>query len=256
MRSLSSATWPLPLCFLVALASCLSGCQIPWIPPPDLASCSRADTCRDACNAGDARACGYFAMGARMGWGVTQDPVAFAAYAKKGCDANDGHSCNLLFVAYRSGLGVERDPAKAVEYDDKSCRLGFAKACNSLGIIYDRGEYGPADPARAMVLFAQSCDGGAAIGCLSLASKSQDGMVPVDRAGAAVALLVKECESSTSFGRMYPEAGRTIAPVCTLAGKMVVNGRGIARDPDWAGRLFARGCSLGDPPACGWRDKH
>jgi TPR repeat protein len=240
---------------LVALASSLFACQLPWIAPPDLAACAHAESCRDACEAGKARACAVTATAARMGWGVPQNAERFAAYARKGCDANDGYSCNLLFIAYRSGLGVARDPAKAVEYDEKSCRLGFANACNSLGVVYDRGENGPKDAARALVLFTQSCDGGSAIGCASLATKSQDGMVPVDRAAHAVELLVKECESAASPARVYPEIGRSLAPLCTLAAKMIVNGRGAAPDPDRAGRLFSQGCALGDPSACAWPDK-
>jgi hypothetical protein len=254
-RSRSSLGATLRRAALVALASCLFACQLPWVAPPDLAVCSHAESCRDACEAGKARACAVTATAARMGWGVPQDAERFAAYARKGCDANDGYSCNLLFIAYRSGLGVARDPAKAVEYDEKSCRLGFANACNSLGVVYDRGEFAAKDPARALALFAQSCDGGSAIGCASLATKSQDGMVPVDRAARAVELLVQECEGAANSARMYPEVGRSLAPLCTLAAKMVVNGRGAAPDPDRAGRLFSRGCALGDPSACAWPDK-
>lgn len=87
-----------------------------------------------------------------------------------------------------------------------------------LGAGFDSGEsaraMGPPDPGPSDGAVCAVVRRRAARGCLSLASKSPDGMLSVDRAAHAVALLVKECESyTTSFGQMYPETGRVIAPV-------------------------------------------
>jgi hypothetical protein len=198
------------------------------------------EACDAACTHGDAHACGYMAQAALFGIGLPRSGAKAFDYATRGCNGGDGRGCAQVALAYATGTGVARDPSRAAAFNERGCTLGFSVACASLGYYYRDGNGVTKDAEHAKALFARGCDLGSALGCLHLALGETDRMVPEDRASRALPLLVHDCEPHRN-----PEPR-----VCSVAARMLANGRGTVRDTTQARTLYDTACTRGDPDAC------
>src|SRR5688572_9934772 len=111
--------------FLVAAgaaAACFSGTE-------------EAKKLRDACEAGDAKACHAFAVKLEKGEFVLQDRPRAAAIFDSSCAHGVGESCGSLgaMVLFGQG-GMKRDTARALELFRQGCNRGGMNACGRLGI--------------------------------------------------------------------------------------------------------------------------
>lgn len=149
-----------------------------------------------ACEAGDARACGNLAFAFERGWAGRSDEARAAALYQKACDAGVALNCASVGVYYENGWGVKKDKGQASALFQKACAGGNAMGCRSLGHLYEKGDGVAQDDARAARLYERGCDGGEPYACASLGLLYELGKgVPKDTARAE-ALYEQGCNAS------------------------------------------------------------
>jgi len=105
-----------------------------------------------ACNAGDAGACGKL-----------------VPHLEKRCGEGDGEACGFVAWLHESGKGVAVDPAVAATFYQMACDRGERGACVRLASLQARGSGIPKDEAKARVTLEKLCDDGFFEGCTELA---------------------------------------------------------------------------------------
>jgi TPR repeat protein len=99
--------------------------------------------------------------GASFFAGEGTDPARARSLVKRACDAGDAKGCGFLGGALRDGIGGPVDVAAANQYLERACDGGSMPFCNELAVAYHKGTGDlEADVERAAELFKQSCDGG------------------------------------------------------------------------------------------------
>lgn len=192
---------------------------------------------RDACQAGEHRACVLYGRAMLFGdHGVARDPNKSRELAEKACGASIAAGCTLAGLVYSTALSNAREAQKWL---DKGCKLGDGPGCAALAVQYFRGGL-PGDaqgvavsPARGVELATRACDLDAAIGCSLLAKALANGEGVAQDLRRARELAEKACSGSDAAG-------------CSIAAQIAQAEGNI----DGARKLLERSCKLGNATAC------
>lgn len=174
----------------------------------------------DACQAGDARACAWYAE-----WLIEDglDDQGFAAF-ERACDAGVGAACDDLAGYVLNGVGMEADRPRAVALNQRACALGDAAGCLHAAYRAMDAE----DDDGTLVYLQKSCTHLSAEGCKALGIELVD-----DEAGArALRAYSRACDLGEG-------------EACNLAGVVLADGLGGATQ-DWAAGedWYRRSCDL------------
>jgi uncharacterized protein len=201
----------------LAAAACFSGTE-------------EAKQLRDACEAGDDRACHAFAVKLQKGEFILQDRPRAAAIFDTSCSEGVGESCGSLGNMVLEGQGgTKRDTARAVDLFRQGCNRGGMNACGRLGVAYRTGTVVPRDPPQAVALFRQACDGGDKASCALLGEMLAEGEGSARDLDRAVGLFRSACDTTVSLG-------------CVGLGRLHLAGEGVVRSDSLAAELFTQAC--------------
>ena len=161
-----------------------------------------------ACDAGNAEACGDLGQVYDSGWGIPQDHNRSAALFLKACNAGNVDSCLSLGVSYGNGNGVEQDYSRARELFSLSCDKGNSLGCAYLGDIYQHGYSVTQDYQRAVMLYTKSCESGLeyGYGCAALGVMYQNGYGVRKDSEKAKQLYGKSCLLGSENGCNLPKS--------------------------------------------------
>ncbi|MBB4041120.1 hypothetical protein GGR34_002783 [Microvirga flocculans] len=149
---------------------------------------------------------------------------------------NDTAAMTLLGELYNQGLGVAIDPKKASEWYLLAAQRGDAHALAALGLMALDGRGMAKNPAQGKAWLEQAAAKGNPVAChnLALLLLTSETNADVEK---AVELLKKAAEAE------IPDAQHAL-------GVLYLKGRGVARNPAEAARLFERaarnGSSVGE----------
>jgi hypothetical protein len=125
-----------------------------------------------------------------------------------------------------------------------ACDDGFVEDCVTLGAMYLDGAGVTVDRERAVGLFQTACGKDSARGCMRLADAYHAGI-----AGAVTGKSPSEAHvEENALYRRACEGGANLG--CVVAGRALVAGHGVDRDPAQAAVLFGRVCDRGNAEAC------
>jgi hypothetical protein len=125
------------------------------------------------------------------------------------------------------------------------CTDGFIEDCVTLGAMYMAGTAVALDKDRGIELLQRACSRDSARGCMRLAdayhaeiaTPPSDGTTIRDPHAEEVTLYRRACDGGANQG-------------CVLAGRALVAGHGLARDPGVGAHLFGQVCDRGNAEAC------
>ena len=133
------------------------------------APCTRdePESCRRACDAGDAAACTQLGVIYNRGTGVARDLTAATFYYERGCTGGDLPGCNNLGTIYQYGaMGLRGDRSKAASLYERACNGGHLEGCANLGTLYlDEPGASAQQRARGRELLRKACAAGLAKAC-------------------------------------------------------------------------------------------
>ena len=221
------------LVLLVALAACRTQPTPVGVTP---APRPLGDSTASACDAGDLVACYNLGVRYSKGKGVTQDKARAIALYEKACAGGVIDACINGAAVYEHGYGIPRNDARAAQLNAKACDAHDLEGCANLASLTANGRGVPQDVARAVELFERACTGGFAKACSNHGVIVSRGLAPGGHV-RAVELYTQACD-------------RGYLPGCLNLAINVDEGRGTAKDPAQAARLFTLACKGGEGTAC------
>lgn len=149
---------------------------------------------------------------------------------------SDAAAMTLLGELYNQGLGVAADAKKAAEWYQLAARLGNPHALGALGLMAMDGRGTPKDPVQGKAWLDQAAAKGNAVAAHNLALLLLTSGSDMDLE-QAIALLRQAANAE------IPDAQHAL-------GVLYLQGRGVAKNPSEAARLFERaarnGSSVGE----------
>jgi TPR repeat protein len=194
-------------------------------------------------------------------------------YLEQACTEHDGGACDAVGLIYEHKLPMaERDVSKADRYYVAACENGYALGCSNAGMLSLNAK----NYADARSLISRGCEGGSPQGCYNLGYLYLKGL-GMDKPDyeAAFKAYAKACDGGegsacNSVGDMlyenYPgiteddvravhfftkSCNLGIDAACHNLGVCYRDGVGVAANPQQAGSLFRKACSLGRKEDCG-----
>ena len=197
----------------------------------------------EACDAGDARACGFAGRFWLDGRGAPRDAARGLRMLGRACDGGVALACLVGAKAvgdasgapdapdfqhrfemeyaclegqaetcFQVGLffhlgqeGFPRDLVSAVQAYVRGCNLGESRACNNLGDALAYGEGIERDLDRAADSFTRACKLGEALGCANLAYRLEHGSGVVRDLARARALYRDACNTGSVYACLHAE---------------------------------------------------
>lgn len=141
-----------------------------------------------ACDAGDASACAFVGLLARVGNAGPIDASLARKMYDRACDGGVVEGCYESGLASYWGLGVAADIPRGVGMFRRACAMD-AKTCYALGAAALDGRGVARDHGEAMRLFGQACDAGKSFACRL---RDCAGVVPPDAARQVVFMCASD----------------------------------------------------------------
>lgn len=230
------------------------------VQPCDLAT-STKEQCQAACEAGSADSCYAYAVlkkptevgpeghkrKMRFDYDETDVPLL-----ERACAAGNAAACQASSMYYgefaRRKLGTPEElnaaSQKSVARLDQSCSFGDSVSCATIASFSDPNQYAPPtyvkSTDRQVAYTRRACDLGWGRSCGTLGDMHRDGKGVKQDGAAAIAAYERQC----SAGGYFDGEG------CHSAGKVLVDGTVLARDPRRALKYFERACDLHVVRAC------
>lgn len=179
----------------------------------------------EACRGGSVRGCAALGV-LRVVEGQTKEARPFLELA---CSASDAAACMLLGV-WLEDFGAVAD---AVPPLTMACERDQGLACRALGLLYARGRVANRSNTTSAALFERACDLEDAIGCYNWAIELEH---RGDYSAAAIPVR-KAC-------RLEPDKE------CGELARLAFLGKGMARDPALALKIWTKACDAGDAEGC------
>jgi TPR repeat protein len=189
---------------------------------------------RQACEAGDAAPCAWFANAA---WTAGSALEAHTWY-DKACVAGDGAACGVVGRMAMSGdQGIAYNASVGIPRLKRGCELGGRNACYEFGYNHSQGRGVPDDPHAAWRRYLQACGMGHLRACGSLGVLLLEGRGTVQNVAHAVAVLTYACE-------------RGDGPACRNLSQTWATGNGVEVNAARARWAAERGCALAHAGSC------
>jgi TPR repeat protein len=153
------------------------------------------------------------------------------ATARLETNAKDAAAMTLLGEIYNQGLGVPMDPAKAAEWYRLAARQGESHAMASLGLMALDGRGVPKNAEEGRKWLDQAAQNGDAIASYNL--------------GLLLLTSDKDADLSRAVALLRKAAEFEIADAQHSLGVLYLTGRGVAKNPGEAARLFKRAADNG-----------
>jgi TPR repeat protein len=226
-------------CAAGCAAACDSAGTLRKQGPPELRNDSDAAALFErGCAAKIAHACVELGFMYRTGRGVAGDYEAAVKAYRSACDLNDGDGCAGIGDLARDRAG---DNAAAAAAYAEGCDLGSGLACALLGDLYKIGRGVSLDPERALEFYERACEKDGCAGCASAARMLELSPADAPKVEAFEQKVLKLGTPRCDAGDAYH---------CSLLGDAYRDGRGIAKDPVRARKLYRTGCDGGIPRGC------
>lgn len=176
---------------------------------------------REACDGGNARACGELGTLHFTGKGVARSKSEAARLLRKACDGGYVKACSDLGIQYEYGLGVAQSKPEAARLHRKACEHGYVNACNYLGDMLSAGDGVAVNKTAAARSYGLACQGGSGYpareACYHLGVMLETGDGIMRNKVEAARLQRKTCdpqsmkaiipmESCTALQRLYVDA--------------------------------------------------
>ncbi len=145
----------------------------------------------DACEAGDAGACGIAGRMTLKGeHGVPSEPAIGLQLLALGCGQGAGNACFELGYSYSQGRGgLTVDATRAAQLYERACSLGYVNGCSSLGVLYLDQRGVQQNLLHAVWMMREACERGFGSACRNLGNTYRDGLagatVDLDKANTA-----------------------------------------------------------------------
>lgn len=191
-----------------------------------------------ACDRAAADGCAALGSAYQQGLGVPRDPARARELYTRACNAKSGRGCSRLGALYLMGVGVEKSAERAIGYSQAGCDAGDALGCVNLGLMCERGDGLPQDGQRAHELYDKACRLGEGAGCRQLGSLYATGFAS-EPPNPKLSLMWSE-----KACRMRDATG------CGNAGMNYQVGFGVASNPVRAASLYLSACRLGEQRFC------
>ena len=189
----------------------------------------------EACSGGDMQGCSNLGLMIQQGRGAAKNDPEAARLFTKACEGGSMMGCVNLGVAHRTGRGVTKDAAAAARAFEKACEGKEAPGCANLGRLLATGEGVERDVDRARELFDRACKGGVMDACRDAAVVARG--ESVEGKSTSIPLLAKACK-------------RKHGPSCFELALAYMEGRGVAKNPGRARKLYRKACRADAPRAC------
>jgi TPR repeat protein len=201
-----------------------------------------AQALTEACELGDARACGFAGRLWIDGRGVPHDSERGVAMLVKACDEGEGLAC-LVAAAWLADTDHVRqarvEPAlRARLIAEHGCIDGESTECFRAAVAFEGGDkQSPRDAVGAVRAYGRGCDLGNSLACnaLGVALDYGDGIARDPERSAAS--FDRACRLGDSLG-------------CANLGYMFENAEGVARDVARARALYRDACTSGNVYGC------
>lgn len=197
---------------------------------------------------------------------LTRDPAAATSWFRKAAELGDGPAMINLAGQLLAGETGAADDAEALRLVRAASALNLPEADYDLGMMTSLGRGVPRDQALALTLFRKAAEGKSAAAAwrLALAYEAGDGVAADPEAalawmrkaegrGVALAILILDLSPMMMGARapaLYAEqAKKGDGKAQMTLGLMVLNGKGVAKDPALAARLFRAAADQGYPLA-------
>jgi TPR repeat protein len=200
------------------------------------------------------------------GKALTKDPAAAAGWFRKAADLGDGQAMINLAGQLLSGETGAADDAEALRLVKAATALNLPEADYDLAMMTSLGRGVPRDQPAALDLFRKAAEGKSAAAAwrLALAYQAGDGveadpeaaltwMRKAEGRGIALAIVILDL-NRLMLGARAPavigeDARKGDGKAQMTLGLMLLDGKGVAKDPALAAKLFRAAADQGYPLA-------
>jgi TPR repeat protein len=174
--------------------------------------------------------------------GAARDPARARRAWNLACDGGHGPACAALGVAFDRGDGVPKDLYAALQYHHKGCALEVGTSCEVMATSFEKGWRSKPNPFLERRYLIRACQLGVADACgFRVGNNTINLANPNDTPASlprAVVHFAEECQLGHS-----DEA-------CSTISILLLEGRGIPRDPARLRTILEAGCLAGSTRAC------
>jgi TPR repeat protein len=231
------------ICAGRSVAECAEAALAVWQrvdDPPALACLTKVFA--EACDSGDAQACGFAGRLMLSGRDTEKEPDKGLALLERACDGGFAVACSAgsaWLVDANHASEIPTASEMRARFDLKqACLSGEANPCYELGLSYyfGRDSY-PSDRALAVKIYERACDLGESRACNNLGDALFYGEGTPRSVEHAAVLFGRACHLGEALG-------------CANLGYAFEYGDGVTRDEVRANELYRDACVTGEAYGC------